>query len=49
MKKHIVSYNALGQPIYYYTVTGKELEEWSKHQTQEQKRLTTWLEKVVNK
>jgi len=49
MIKHLVTYNALGEPIYCYSLTKKEIKEWGENQTDEQKKLTDWLKRVVNK
>lgn len=44
MIKHLYTYNARGEPQYYYTLTEEEIAEWRKAQTPEQLRLTRWLE-----
>lgn len=43
MIKHLVTHNRDGTPIYCYSLTKKELEDWRAHQTPEQKKLSAWL------
>ena len=47
MIEHLEGYNALGEPIFSYTLEKHELEEWARDQTEEQKKLVAWLEKEV--
>lgn len=46
MKKHLIKHNAIGDPIYYYTLTTEEIDLWRKEQTEEQIKLTLWLERL---
>jgi len=48
MIPHFVCYNKLGEPIYYQTLTPKELEEWAATQTPEQLRLSAWIKERIN-
>ena len=46
MKRHLLTHNANGEPIYYLTLEEHELKEWAETQTPEQKRLADWVERL---
>lgn len=43
MIKHLIKHNAIGTPIYYYTLEECEIEKLRNTQTEEQTKLDEWL------